>query len=258
MPESLRFDDGSAGMARLAEGSECPDEASSGSASARSSCCAWRRATPSSGTTTSPGSASASTPPGRKVYVVQTRGPDGPRRVSLGRHGEISVDEARRRARSAIDRLKRGEDPSAAARAYGRGAGGALSRHPCGGALQAGLRQALPPRAPPAHPPRARRQAARRGRAQRRGGPPPAFAGLSLHREPDGPGSLGDVPAGRRHGGWSRREAIRAARCAITRSVPAGGSSRRRSIAGSVRRSARRRRAARHGHRRSRRSGCCC
>ena len=48
---------------------------------------------------------------GRKVYVVQTRGPDGPRRVSLGRHGEMSADEARRRARSAIDRLKRGEDP---------------------------------------------------------------------------------------------------------------------------------------------------
>ena len=48
---------------------------------------------------------------GRKVYVVQTRGPDGPRRVSLGRHGEMSPDEARKRARSAIDRLKRGEDP---------------------------------------------------------------------------------------------------------------------------------------------------
>ena len=48
---------------------------------------------------------------GRKVYVVQTRGPDGPRRVTLGRHGEMSPDEARKRARSAIDRLKRGEDP---------------------------------------------------------------------------------------------------------------------------------------------------
>ena len=48
---------------------------------------------------------------GRKVYVVQTRGPGGPRRVSLGRHGEMSPDEARKRARAAIDRLKRGEDP---------------------------------------------------------------------------------------------------------------------------------------------------
>lgn len=49
---------------------------------------------------------------GRKVYVVQTRGPDGPRRVSLGQHGAMSPDEARKRARAAIDRLKRGEDPS--------------------------------------------------------------------------------------------------------------------------------------------------
>ena len=48
---------------------------------------------------------------GRKVYVVQTRGPDGPRRVSLGQHGRMSPDEARKRARAAIDRLKRGEDP---------------------------------------------------------------------------------------------------------------------------------------------------
>ena len=47
---------------------------------------------------------------GRKVYVVQTRGPDGPRRVSLGQHGDLSPDEARKRARPAIDRLKRGED----------------------------------------------------------------------------------------------------------------------------------------------------
>ena len=48
---------------------------------------------------------------GRKVYVVQTRGPEGPRRVTLGRHGEMSPEEARKRARPAIDRLKRGEDP---------------------------------------------------------------------------------------------------------------------------------------------------
>ena len=49
---------------------------------------------------------------GRKVYVVQTRGPGGPRRATLGRHGEMSPDEARIRARLAIDRMKRGEDPS--------------------------------------------------------------------------------------------------------------------------------------------------
>ena len=39
---------------------------------------------------------------GRKVYVVQTRGPNGPKRVSLGLHGEISrrASPARRRLRS--------------------------------------------------------------------------------------------------------------------------------------------------------------
>ena len=50
-------------------------------------------------------------PTGRKVYVVQSRGPHGPRRVTLGRHGEIAADKARRRAADVIDRIKRGEDP---------------------------------------------------------------------------------------------------------------------------------------------------
>ena len=49
---------------------------------------------------------------GRKVYVVQTRGPGtGPRRVTIGRHGEVSANEARGRAVVIIDRIKRGEDP---------------------------------------------------------------------------------------------------------------------------------------------------
>ena len=52
---------------------------------------------------------------GRKTYVVQSRGPGGPKRVTLGRHGELSVDEARKCAASLIDRIKRGEDFSAAA-----------------------------------------------------------------------------------------------------------------------------------------------
>ena len=51
-------------------------------------------------------------PTGRKVYVVQTRGPAGPKRVTLGRHGEISTDEARKRAVPVIDRIKRGESPT--------------------------------------------------------------------------------------------------------------------------------------------------
>ena len=48
---------------------------------------------------------------GRKVYIVQTRGPAGPKRATLGRHGGISADEARRLAAVVIDRIKRGEDP---------------------------------------------------------------------------------------------------------------------------------------------------
>ena len=48
---------------------------------------------------------------GRKVYVVQSRGLTGPKRVTLGRHGDMSTDEARKRAAVVIDRIKRGEDP---------------------------------------------------------------------------------------------------------------------------------------------------
>ena len=48
---------------------------------------------------------------GRMVYVVQTRGPGGSRRVTLGRHGELSADAARKQAAVVIDRIKRGEDP---------------------------------------------------------------------------------------------------------------------------------------------------
>ena len=50
-------------------------------------------------------------PSGRKVYVVQSRGPAGPRRLALGRHGELAAEEARKRAAMVIDRIKRGEDP---------------------------------------------------------------------------------------------------------------------------------------------------
>ncbi len=50
---------------------------------------------------------------GRKTYVVQSRGPSGPKRVTLGRHGEMAVDEARKKAALVIDRIKRGEEPAA-------------------------------------------------------------------------------------------------------------------------------------------------
>ncbi len=50
-------------------------------------------------------------PSGRKVYLVQTRGPKGSKRATLGRHGDLTPDQARKKAADAIDRIKRGEDP---------------------------------------------------------------------------------------------------------------------------------------------------
>ena len=51
-------------------------------------------------------------PSGRKAYIVQTRagGADG-KRVTVGRHGVISPEEARRRAALIVVRIKAGEEP---------------------------------------------------------------------------------------------------------------------------------------------------
>ncbi len=51
---------------------------------------------------------------GRKLYIVQSRGPAGLKRVTLGRVGDEPVDKHRRDAAIVIDRIKRGEDPRAA------------------------------------------------------------------------------------------------------------------------------------------------
>ena len=49
---------------------------------------------------------------GRKVYVVQVRGPTGkPKRAKIGEHGKIAPDVARGQAAGVIDRIRRGEDP---------------------------------------------------------------------------------------------------------------------------------------------------
>ena len=50
-------------------------------------------------------------PSGSKVYVVQTRHDGKSRRVTLGRHGVITADTARREAALVINRIKTGEDP---------------------------------------------------------------------------------------------------------------------------------------------------
>ena len=50
-------------------------------------------------------------PTGGKVYVVQARGPDELKRVTVGRHGVISAEQARRRAALIVARIKAGEEP---------------------------------------------------------------------------------------------------------------------------------------------------
>ena len=52
-------------------------------------------------------------PSGSKYYVVQTRaGGAAAKRVTVGRHGVISAEEARRRAALVIARIKAGEEPT--------------------------------------------------------------------------------------------------------------------------------------------------
>ena len=78
-------------------------------------------------------------PSGRKIYVVQSRGPGGSKRITLGRHGEFTVEQARKEAVAVIDRIKRGENPVAAPpepRVHRGRSGTALPRDACGGELQ--------------------------------------------------------------------------------------------------------------------------
>ena len=50
-------------------------------------------------------------PSGGKVYVAQARGPSGPKRVRVGRHGVLGAEQARQRAALVIARVKAGESP---------------------------------------------------------------------------------------------------------------------------------------------------
>ena len=59
-------------------------------------------------------------PSGARVYVVQTRGPGGTKRTTVGRHGVITTEEARRRAASMLVRIKAGEAPGPAHAARAR------------------------------------------------------------------------------------------------------------------------------------------
>ena len=50
-------------------------------------------------------------PTGGKVFVAQARGPNGQKRVTVGRHPLIGAEQARQRAALIITRIKAGEDP---------------------------------------------------------------------------------------------------------------------------------------------------
>ena len=49
-------------------------------------------------------------PNGTRVYLVQGRGPRGSKRITVGRHGLISADEARRQGAAHLTRIKSGEE----------------------------------------------------------------------------------------------------------------------------------------------------
>ena len=51
-------------------------------------------------------------PSGRKVYLVQTMGPNGSKRATLRQpRRDLTPEQARKKAAVAIDRIKRGEHP---------------------------------------------------------------------------------------------------------------------------------------------------
>ncbi|MDE0703400.1 MAG: Arm DNA-binding domain-containing protein [Rhodospirillaceae bacterium] len=50
-------------------------------------------------------------PSGGKVYIVQARGPEGPKRITVGRNDVLNADQARQRAALIIARIKAGEEP---------------------------------------------------------------------------------------------------------------------------------------------------
>ena len=49
-------------------------------------------------------------PTGTKIYVAQARGPEGPKRLAVGRHGVVHAEQARQRAARIITRIKAGDE----------------------------------------------------------------------------------------------------------------------------------------------------
>ena len=147
-------------------------------------------------------------PNGTKVYLVRGRGPGGPKRLAVGRHGTVSADEARRRAAAMLDRIRAGGDRGDGSRRRpdSRRARRALSARTRRGALQAADDKGLPPHHPQAHPAPARQAAGLGARARACGGaalPPAADSGGGERR---GGGAVAHVQPGRGVGPGAGRE----------------------------------------------------
>ena len=165
-------------------------------------------------------------PTGRKVYVVQSRGPGG-RSASPWAGMAISRPNrraARRQASSTASSGARIRSPTASARAHCGRSGGALHGGACGGELQCAHRRDLPGIARQPYP-------AGIGRAGDRSGRAGACRGTALRASryaPRGePGAHGFSPRCSpwpRRGAWPRRAATRAASWSSTGSIRASGS----------------------------------
>ena len=141
-------------------------------------------------------------PTGTKVYVAQARGPEGPRRVAVGRYGVVHAEQARQRAAKIITRIKAGDE---AALKPQKPAGGPtvadLARRyleeyaavRCKPKTQETARAAVPQ----AHPARLGQTAAHGGRARAGRGDAPAAVRDTFCREHSAPHPLSDVPSGR-------------------------------------------------------------
>ena len=52
-------------------------------------------------------------PSGTKTYMVQRKGPNGSKRLTVGRHGEISADDARQQGAALLTGMAAGDEPQA-------------------------------------------------------------------------------------------------------------------------------------------------
>ena len=142
-------------------------------------------------------------PSGTKVYLVQSRGPGGSKRVTVGRHGMISADEARRRAAVIIARITSGGEsesapnPAHRCRAHGGRARREISPRARGGALQAEYGPGVPPGDREASVAVARQAAGGRARARARRGDALPAPQDARRRERGGRGPVTDAQPGR-------------------------------------------------------------